>query len=112
MGSCKPADISTCLLDKSGKVSGTRGIIGLKRIKLDKISGRSKSIPAAILAPLEYPIANVRFKSKSYILDASRTKSAIHLYEILNLLYQKYLQPAYEKNEAYHFLKPPTRTKN
>ena len=33
----------TRLLDKLGKVFGTSGIIGLKRIALDKISGRSKS---------------------------------------------------------------------
>ena len=66
MGSCEPAEIRICLSDKLGKVSGIRGIIGLKRIAWDKISGRSKSILAAILAPLEYPIAIVRFKSKAY----------------------------------------------
>lgn len=53
----RPVVISIDLHAKSGPGVIFRGIIGRKRMALEKTSGLSSMIAAAILAPLEYPRA-------------------------------------------------------
>ena len=63
MGSLKPADNKMCLLERSGKLSGTRGTIALNNIAPLRTSGCRRMVLAAILAPFENPIAIVLCKS-------------------------------------------------
>src|SRR5680860_306978 len=76
IGSLRPLPISTATSDRSGRGSGRSGTIAPSSTAPRRLPGRVSSIPPAMLAPLEKPIATTLSRSKPYLTAASSTKSA------------------------------------
>jgi hypothetical protein len=84
IGSCNPADMNTCLVERFGNTSGMNGTIGRNKIAEESKLGRRNSSLAAIFAPFEYPRATTCFRCRLYKICQFDPSSSINSFILLD----------------------------